>query len=222
MSATVTIVLLWIGFAGTHLGLSSLAVRQAVIGRVGGDRAFQGLYSLVAFGFFIPLVTTYFRNKHSGAWLWMLPRGGALHAVMYLGMSVAFILLVASLVRRSPALVVPGDPTPAGVYRITRHPMFMAFALFALMHLLPNGSTADVAFFGGFVIFSLVGAWHQDRRKLALDAPGFRHFHKSTPFIPFTGADTARGLRELSPLVIGLGLLATVVVRFFHASWFGG
>lgn len=221
MSPTVRISLLWIGFAGTHLGLSSLAVRQAVIGRI-GERAFQGLYSLVALAFFIPLVTTYFGNKHAGAWLWSLPRGGALHGVMYLGMSLAFILLVASLVRPSPALVVPGDPAPAGVYRITRHPMFMAFAIFALMHLLPNGSTADVAFFGGFVIFSVVGAWHQDRRKLALGAPGFRHFHESTPFIPFSGADTVRGLRELPPLVIGLGLAATIVVRHFHASWFGG
>ena len=42
---------------------------------------------------------------------------------------------------RAPAASCPGDTTPRGVYRITRHPMVMAFVVFALVHLLPNGST---------------------------------------------------------------------------------
>jgi len=117
---------------------------------------------------------------------------------------------------------VPGDPTPRGVYRITRHPLVMSIALFGALHLLPNGSTADVAFFGGFVAFALAGAWHQDRRKLALGVPGFRAFYEATPFLPFTGRDTLRGLRELSPVVVGAGIAATAVVRYFHAAWFGG
>src|SRR5437667_446816 len=93
---------------------------------------------------------------------------------------------------------------------------------FAALHLLPNGSTTDVAFFGGFVAFALVGAWHQDRRKLALGVPGFRAFHEATPFLPFTGRDTLRGLRELSPAVMVAGIAAAAVVRYYHAAWFGG
>ena len=109
-----------------------------------------------------------------------------------------------------------------GIYRITRHPLMMAFVVFGLAHLLPNGSTADVAFFGGFVLFSLVGAWHQDARKLATGVPGFREFVAGTPFVPFTGRATGQGLRELSPVIVGLGIAATVLVRWFHPVWFGG
>jgi len=221
MSPAARIALLWAGFAVTHVGLSSLPVRARLVARL-GERAFQGVYSLVAFAFFIPLVTTFFGHKHDGRWLWVFARGPALHWTLYVGMAIALVLVVASLVRPSPAGVVPGDPTPRGVYRITRHPLVMGLALFGALHVLPNGTTADVAFFGGFVLFGLLGAWHQDRRKLALGVPGFAAFHAATPFLPFTGRETLRGLRELSPAVLAAGIVLTAVVRWFHPSWFGG
>src|SRR5438128_4010661 len=221
VSPTALVVLLWLGFAGTHLVLSSLPVRQRIVARL-GEGPFRGLYSLVAFAFFVPLVRTFFAHKHAGRWLWLVERGTGLRWAIYAGMGLAFVMLVASLVRPSPAGVVPGDPTPRGVYRITRHPLVMSIALFGALHLLPNGSTTDVAFFGGFVAFALAGAWHQDRRKLALGVPGFRAFYEATPFLPFTGRDTLRGLRELSPVVVVAGIAATAVVRYYHAAWFGG
>src|SRR2546422_11726245 len=92
--------LLWLGFAGTHLVLSSLPVRQRIVARV-GENAFRGLYSLVAFAFFVPLVGTFFAHKHAGRWLWLVERGAGLHWAMYVGMGLAFVMLVASLVRRS-------------------------------------------------------------------------------------------------------------------------
>jgi uncharacterized membrane protein len=138
-----------------------------------------------------------------------------------IGVAVAFILVVGSQITPSPANMVPGKPEPRGVLRITRHPFVMGTALWALLHLLPNGSATDVAFFGGFVLFALAGAWHQDRRKLATNVPGFREFVAATPFVPFTGHETFRGLRE-APQAIAIGVLATVVVRYFHGAWFGG
>ena len=221
MSPTAQVVLLWCGFAGTHLVLSSLPVRQRIVARI-SEGPFRGLYSLVAFVFFVPLVRTFFANKHAGRWLWVVERGAGLRWAMYVGMGLALVMLAASLVRPSPAAVVPGDPTPRGVYRITRHPLVMSIALFGALHLLPNGSTTDIAFFGGFIAFALAGAWHQDRRKLALDVPGFRAFYEATPFLPFTGRYTLRGLGELSPIVVGAGIAAAAVVRYFHAAWFGG
>src|SRR5438477_9692189 len=129
VSPTAPIVLLWLGFAGTHLVLSSLPVRQRIVARV-GENPFRGLYSLVAFAFFVPLVWTFFAHRHAGRWLWLVERGAGLHWAMYVGMGLAFVMLVASLVRPSPAGVVPGDPTPRGVYRITRHPLVLSIALF--------------------------------------------------------------------------------------------
>ena len=220
MGATIAIVLLWIGFGGSHIALSVLSIRDQLVRRL-GEWPFRGLYSLVSLAFFIPLVWVYAAHKHAGPQLWLLSHGVALLLLMYVGMAVAFTLLFASFLRPSPAAVVPGDATPKGVFRITRHPLFMGIALFALLHLLPNGNAADVAFFGGFVAFVLIGGWHQDQRKLATAGPKFRQFYAATPFLPFTGTATLEGVHEMSPVVIAVGVVLTVVVRYFHASLFG-
>jgi uncharacterized membrane protein len=177
---------------------------------------------LLAIGLFVPLVWTYFANKHAGSWLWTIPQGPALRWAIYVGMGVAFVLAVAGSIQPSPASVVAGRAEARGVYLITRHPLMMGVALFGLLHLLPNGSTADVAFFGGLALFALIGSAHQDRRKLADGTPGFREFYEATPFFPFTGRATLQGVRALVPTVAGVGIAATIVVRWFHPAWFGG
>ena len=80
----------------------------------------------------------------------------------------------------------------------------MGLGIFGLLHLIPNGNAADVAFFGGFPIFAVIGCWHQDQRKLATGPAGYRQFHRETPFMPFTGRTTLQGIRELSPVVIAV------------------
>jgi uncharacterized membrane protein len=221
MHPTLAVLLLWLGFAGTHLTLSSVPVRKRIVDGI-GESAFRGLYSLIAFAFFVPLVWTYFANKHTGPWLWQLPPGPLLRWGIYLGMGLALVLLVASLLNPSPASVVPGDATPRGAFRITRHPLLMSLGIFGLVHLLPNGSATDVAFFLGFPVFAVVGAWHQDQRKLQTQAPGFADFYQGTPFFPFTGSGTLQAFRELSPLALVAGIGLTIVIRYFHVSWFGG
>lgn len=221
MAATIVILILWLGFAGSHLVLSSQQLRGVLVERLGEER-FRLLYSLLALAFFVPLVWTYFAHRHAGLWLWGLSRGTAMTWTVGIGMAVALTLLVAGLARPSPAGIVPGEPTTGGVYGITRHPVFMAFAIFGLMHLLPNGSIADIIFFGGFVVFALIGAWHQDQRKLASGDPRYSGFYAATPFLPFTGASTLQAVKELSPAILAAGIVLTVVIRYFHSSWFGG
>ena len=104
---------------------------------------------------------------------------------------------------------------------ITRHGVFMAVGLFGLVHLIPNGFASDIAFFAGFPIFAIVGCLHQDRRKLVTDSQRYAGFHAATPLIPFTGKQTLRGLRELSPVAYVLGIGLAIALRYFHAQWFG-
>jgi len=220
MSPTLEVVLWWAAFAGAHLVMSSLPVRNRLVARL-GDRVFQGFYSLVVLGLFIPLVLAYFANKHTGPMLWSIPPNPVLRWTMYVGNAIALVLVVGSQITPSPSNLVPGEPRARGVLRITRHPFIMGTALWALVHLLGNGSATDVAFFGGFVAFGLVGAAHQDARKLATGVPGYREFVANTPFLPFTSAGAFRGLGEIVPAAV-VGIVATVIVRHFHAAWFGG
>jgi uncharacterized membrane protein len=217
MSPAAQVALLWIAFAGTHLALASSRVEPALSARLGRS-GYLGLYSLVAFACFVPLCWVYFSNRHAGPWLWVVPATGWLRPLLFAGLLFACVLIAASLLRPSPAGLVPGDARPAGVYRLTRHPMMTGIALLGLLHLLPNGSSADVAFFGGLALFPLVGAWHQDARKLASGDEAFRAFHAGTPFLLFTGRETLRGLRELPPVAVAAGLALGLGARWLHGS----
>ncbi len=223
MSPTLTIVLLWLAFAVSHIALSSLTLRPRLV-RVLGEKGFMGVYSLIALVIFVSMVSVYFDNKHSGAMLWSVGMTPSLVILVSIVMGVAFVILVAGFVTMSPAtmLVAAGKPVELrGIHYITRHAVFMAAGLFGLVHLIPNGYASDVAFFAGFPIFAVIGSLHQDQRKLVTDTKRYSEFHAGTPLIPFTGKRTLRGLRELSPIAYGLGIGLAVTLRYVHAQWFG-
>ena len=217
MSPAAQVALLWLAFAGTHLVLASRRVEPALVAKL-GRQGYLGLYSLVALATFVPLCVVYFSNRHAGEWLWVVPATGALRAVLYAGLLFAFVLIAASLLRPSPAALVPGDVRPGGVYLLTRHPMMTGFALIGALHLVANAAASDVAFFGGLALFPLIGARHQDQRKLAAGDPAFLAFHAATPFLLFGGRETLRGLRELPPLAVALGLGLGLGARWIHGS----
>lgn len=220
--AAAAIVFFWLAFAATHMGLSSAPVRSRVIAAV-GERGFLGVYSLLAFATFVPLVWFYFAHKHEGPFLWYFGSAPAVRWLMYGGMVIALSLVVAALLRPSPAAIVPGKTEVAGAYHITRHPMFMAVGLYGVLHLLvARVNATELAFFAGFPLFAWAGCRHQDRRKLAAGDEKFRRFHDETVFFPFTGtgSKTLRGLREIPlPLAIGAGL--AIGLRLFHPQLFG-
>lgn len=220
MSPTLAIVLLWLGFSVTHLVLASVRV-QPKLERSIGALPFQGLYSIVALVFFVPLVAIYLYNRHDGPWLWSIAMGPVVLWSLYGVMAFALVLLANGTVAPSPASVMAGEPRARGVLRITRHPVVMSLVLFGLVHLVPNASSADVAFFGGFAAFGLVGAWHQDRRKLYHQTPGFAEFYASTSFLPFARADAWRGFSEVSPVATLLAIALTIGLRLLHAPLFG-
>lgn len=221
MTAVAVIIALWVLFALSHVVLSSNPLRPRAV-RLLGERLYQGLYSLVAFAIFVPLVLVYAGNKHAGPLLWYFEPNLAIDIITRIGNTIAVMLAVAGIFRPSPSGVT-GTPTrrPRGVQRITRHPLFMGFVLWALVHLLVNGFASDVAFFGGFVVFGLLGSWHQDHRQKALPDGAYAKFCELSPFLPFTRGGILKGLREIGVVPIVVGLLAAGLLRYFHAVLFG-
>lgn len=221
MNVVAGIVALWIAFALSHMGLSSLRLRPRMI-ELMGERGFQAVYSIIALAIFVPMMMLYFGSPHSGPHLWYLGYSDGMRFVMYALMAVALALVVGGVATPGPASLVPGKAEGVGLFRITRHPLFMGIAIFGLAHLLTaNVNAAELAFFGGFVAFSLLGSWHQDQRKLETLGDEYRQFCEATPFLPFTGPGALRGLRE-KPLAPLLGALAAGLLRYFHTDWFGG
>lgn len=221
MAVVAGIVLLWVAFAASHMGLSSLRLRPRLVELLGA-RGFQAVYSVISLAIFVPLMALYFDNQHAGPHLWYLGGSSGVRGVMYALMAVALALVVGGATSPSPASLIPGKAEVKGLFRITRHPLLMGLAIFGASHLLAaNVNLAELAFFGGFVAFTLVGCWHQDQRKLATLGEEFRGFYDATPFLPFTGPGAIQGLKE-RPLAALLGALTAGILRYFHSGWFGG
>ena len=222
MSATVSILALWVAFAGTHIALSSLSLRAKLVQSI-GDKGFLGLFSVVALAIFIPLVAVYAHNKHAGSFLWYWGGIPAIRHSVYLGQGLAFSLIVGGNLTPSPASLAsrPGSSEVRGVLRITRHPLLMGVGLFGALHLLvARVHTSDLIFFAGLPAFALLGCWHQDRRKLASLGDSFRRFHSETTFLPFARGGF-RGLAE-ARVAVGVAIAAAFLLRYFHPSLFGG
>ena len=219
MSAVFWIAFWWGMFAGTHIVLSSLPVRTRLIARL-GEKTFLGLYSLLAFATFVPLVGVYLGNRHVGGLVWNL---AALLGIRQLAMLLAVLaiaMIVAGVLQPSPALVGMKQAGGArGLTRITRHPLFMGFALWALSHLLLNGFVTDVLFFGGLLGFSLAGAAHQDARKRAIEQERLGQFLAESSFWPFGSVIAGRNRviwRELPWVALAIGAGAAVGIYALH------
>ncbi len=226
MGAVQLIALLATLFIGGHFVLSSVPVRAAMVGAI-GERLFRGLYSLIALATFIPLVVVFARHKHAGAMLWNLRTVAPVRWLVWLMMLAAIVIFVASFITPNPATIgVPaGDGTPRGILKLTRHPAFVAFSLFGFAHMLMNGWIGDIAFFATFPLLGLVGAWHQDRRKLREGGERYCRFFDQTSLMP--GVALLSGRQRLSAgdfpwLTTAIGIAAFLALVALHHRLFGG
>lgn len=223
-----TKLLIWWGlFGGSHLLLSSGPVRGRMIERL-GLKAFKGIYTLIALVTFVGLFWVYFHDKHAGRLL--LDRSLPARHVTELLMLVAVLFMSMAHGAKSPASTAADmsgvrPSTPVGIQRITRHPLNTGFALFGLSHMLVNGTVGDWIFWGGFPVFALVSAWHQDLRLLASGDPAFRTFYERTSFVPFVAVLQGRQSivwSEVRWRGVAVGVVLYVVLRAVHPRLMGG
>lgn len=219
MSAAFWIAFWWAMFAGTHMVLSSLEVRGKLVSRL-GEKGFVGVYSLVAFATFVPLVWVYLGNRHAGGLIWNFAAVPGVRPIAVALAVIAIALIAGAVLHPSPALVGIKKAWGArGLTRITRHPMFMGIALWAFSHLLLNGFLTDVLFFGGMFAFSLAGAAHQDARKLATEADRLGQFFAESSYWPFGAIFAGRNRviwRELPWIALAVGAAAAVGIYALH------
>lgn len=193
-------------FVGLHFLLSHPLRRP--LSRSIGERAFQGIYSLIAIVTFGGMIYFYGKiGREPPLWvpgdaLWLLAS-----VLMWLGS----ILFVGSFVHNPalPGVRVDRHPLPHGVFRITRHPMMWGFAAWAIVHLIVVGTPKAVVFDGALLLLALGGSVGQDSKKKGLMGARWHEWTAQTAFFPF-----ARG-------VANPGLVAIVggTLLFFAATW---
>jgi len=226
MDVELRLALGWLLFGGTHILLSSTPVRTRLIAKLGMAR-FKGLYSLVALATFIALVVLFANNRHAGSLLFVPPAWMSHLTELLMVPSLLFIVLGARTPQPATTASDFGGarPTsPSGVLRITRHPLNTGVILLGLAHMLSNGAAGDWIFWGGFVVYGIISAIHQDRRTLTSGPPEFKPFHAQSSAIPFTAILSGRQqlvLRELRWQSVLISLVLLVIIRLLHPSPLG-
>lgn len=140
-------------------------VKAWLVARV-GQGAFSLGYSILSLAVLAWVIGAAGRAPFVPLWGWAAWQGHVTLGVML----VVCIILGLSLGRPNPfsfggAQNARFDPGRPGLVWVTRHPMLLALALWALGHLLPNGDLAHVILFGSFAGFAAMGSVLIDRRR---------------------------------------------------------
>ena len=138
-------------FLGVHsVSILAPAWRDAQLAQR-GEAVWKGLYALLALVGFGLLIYGYGLARQQPTVLYTPP--AFLRPVALLLMVPVFPLLLATYL-------------PGRIRTAARHPMLLAVKLWAVAHLLSNGTLADVLLFGGFLAWAVV-----DRISLKRRAP---------------------------------------------------
>ncbi|MBC2664638.1 hypothetical protein H7F51_03785 [Novosphingobium flavum] len=202
-------------FVGSHMVMSG-PVRAPLV-RSLGQRGFLGLYTLVAIVTFGWAILSFHRAGR-GTMLWdgtaLVPWLIASALTLF-----AMVLLVGSL-SGNPALPDANlaglsARKPWGIFQVTRHPMMMGIAFWAVAHMLVSPTARTALFDLSLGLLALAGAAAQDRRKLARNSREWGVWMARTSFWP-----RPRGLSRIGNLWAA-GLLAWLAATAAH-MWLGG
>ena len=158
-------------FLGIHaLRVWGEGVRSALLVRL-GPLGFKGAYSIASLAGFYLLIVGYGQARLEPVPLWTPPHGMA-HATVAL-MWISMVLLAAAQIPRN------------AIKARLRHPMVLGVKVWALAHILANGTLHDVLLFGGFLVWAVLSfraARQRDRAALEVG--------EANEALPVSGAAT--------------------------------
>jgi uncharacterized membrane protein len=166
-------------FAVHSIAIVNAAWRERMVGRI-GEGAWKSVYSLIAIVGLVLIIWGYGLARQDPVLLYSPTLW--LHYLSIVLLVPVFPLLFATYL-------------PGRIKTTTRHPMLVAVKLWALAHLLANGTLADVLLFGSFLIWAVA-----DRISLK------RRTEPSVPRLPTSKANDAIAV------IGGLALYAAFVL----------
>ncbi|OWU81737.1 NnrU family protein [Oceanicola sp. 22II-s10i] len=211
-------------FVASHFLPRIGGLRDRLIGAV-GRRVYFSAYGLLSFALLVWVIVAAGRAPYVELW----PQVPWTRWVPNIAMPVAMVLVACGFGLRNPftlggkrnAIANPDDP---GFAAITRHPLFLALALWAGAHLVPNGDLAHVILFGSFTFMALAAIPAFDAKARCSLGPEATAFFSATATFslrPLTDRAWLRG--NARPLTIRaiIGLLIWGAALHLHGSLIG-
>ena len=219
MTVLLLAALIWLGL---HLAVAGTRLRDRLVALI-GDGPFRVLFSVASIAALVFLVRAW--STSPTAPVWFTPDW--LRWILVLAMLPAFVLFVASVSQPNPTMIGPSGATarpPRGMQRVTRHPMLWSFAIWAAVHVIGNGDSASIVFFGAFLITALAGMPSIDAKLARRDPATWQALSAATSIVPF--AAIAAGRNRFVPREFGwvqpvVGVFSWVVVLLLHPVLFG-
>ena len=211
----------WTAFAAVFAAFfltHSLPVRPAVKSRLTasiGARGFGTGYSLLSLAMLTLLIWS--AGQAPVVQLWS--QAPWQRHVVQSGMLLVCLILALAIARPNPFSFGGAhndrfDPARPGIVRWTRHPILLALALWAGLHLLPNGDLAHVILFAVLGGFAIAGRALIDRRKRRDMGDGqWQSLHAATMDAPLIHAPAAWGAIATRLII---GLLAYLALLWAH------
>ena len=174
-------------FFGIHsFSIYALPLRDRLAAK--SEYAWKGIYSVVSLVGLVLLIRGYGDMRLSATVFYVSP--------MWLRHVSALLLLPVFILFIAPYF-------PSRINRVMKHPQLVAVKLWALAHLLVNGSSADLMLFGAFLIWAVVDRISVKRRPVR-EVP---HIRESTANIVIV-------------IVLGLGLYVAFAL-WLHGALIG-
>ncbi|EPX75603.1 NnrU family protein [Salipiger mucosus] len=157
-------------FVASHFLPRLGGLRERLIGSV-GRRIYFSVYGLVSIALLVWVISAAIRAPHVQLW----PQLPWTRWVPNIAMPVAIILVTCGIGMRQPFTLggrrgAEFDPAQPGFAAVSRHPLFLALALWSGAHLVPNGELSMVILFGSFLAMALAAMPAFDARaRRALD-----------------------------------------------------
>ena len=156
-----------------------------------GEKAWKGVYSLVAIAGFVLIAVGYGLARQSPVVLWEQPPVWTRHLAALLTL-VAFVLVAAAYV--------PGNQLKSTLH----HPMVLGVKVWAFAHLLANNTLADVVLFGSFLGWAVLDYRSARKRDQAAG----------------TSYPAGRASRTAIAVVAGV-IAWAVFAFWLHGAWIG-
>lgn len=206
-------------FVASHFLPRVGGLRDRLIGSV-GRRVYFSVYGVLSLGLLVWIIAAAGRAPYVELW----PQMPWTRWVPNILMPLSILLLCCGVGLRNPHTLggrrtAHFDPANPGFAAISRHPLFLALALWAAAHLFPNGDLAHAILFGSFTLMALAAMPAFDakaRRALGPDAPPFFDSTAILSLAPLTRPDWLRSNARPMAFRALLGLLLWIAALHVH------